>query len=167
MKNGFYESMEPSALLFFTVYAVGLTAGCLITAGEGGLIVKTEQGLGYGAGAFFRALPFFALALLPGGKRLRSAAGLISAAAFGAVTGAAAVQALLSAEPLKAVLLCVLPRLLSQLPALILTLCLAQKMRETSLGYPVLLARLVLSVLVCLLSSCAQFAIFTLFTQVY
>ncbi len=167
MKQSFYDKLEPTALLFFTVYALGLTAGCLVGAGEGGLVVEPERGAAYGAGAFFRALPFFMLALIPGKKRLRTAAGLLAAGAFGAVTGVAAVQALLSAEPLKAALLCVLPRLLSQLPSLILVLCLAQRMREIPFDYSAVLTRLLLSVLACFLASCAQFAFFTVFAQFY
>ena len=166
MRYGFNERIEERALLFYTIYAVGLTLGAAATRGMGEeYVFMPEGGVRYIAAAFLRALPFFIAANVPGTRAARMAIAMASAAVFGLLSGLAAAAALLSVFPAQGFLLGVLPAVLAVTPALMLELCISAQASDIPLSYAINLPRILLAILVTILISCVQFAIFIIFTQ--
>ena len=159
------ERLERWALLFYSLYAIGLTVGGTAARGEGGFILTYGSELRYVAAAILRNLPFFAAASMPGKRSVRFVSGMVSAIVFGLLAGISGVQALVSAEPAGAFMLCVLPKIIISVPIFILELCINQNRGDVPFSYHTVFLWILRAFLVAISVSCVQFAIFFVFTQ--
>lgn len=165
MKRGFGERLEERALLFYSVYAAGLTVGALgALSSAGKYVFEPAGGMGYAAGSFAFALVFFAAAMLPVGAA-GAVSALAAAAVYGLFIGASASAALLSAAPLKGFLLGVFPRLVAVTPLLFYELCVSGGINDMPRAHGTKTARVIKTVLVSISASCVQIAVFWFLTQ--
>ncbi len=153
---------ERLSLLLFTVFAVGMTAGCAAAFGSGGEYEPARSASGAGeyiALSSLRNFPFFLCAFLPAKKLPRVTVAVSAALLKGAVTGCSGVYLLLGGE---VALYCkaILPQLAVCMPALVYALTVNAGKNNPAPSYAAALAGMFGAALITAAVSCVQFALY-------
>lgn len=159
---------ENLALLFFTVFIVGLTIGSIAAMGSSekdALISADMTAAKYIMAAFLRNLPFFICAFVPGKRLQRMSAALAAIAFKGILIGCSSVYILLNDCDAAVYAANIFPQLLVCVPVLIFSFCVNASKNDISFSNSTILTSFLRSILVTIFVSCVQFAVFFVFAQ--